>query len=97
MKRWIWVSVFLLFTPFGAVADETAVVEIDVQGMTCSFCVEGLHKSLLKVPGVEGVEVSLKHSRARIEIDSEHEPDLEAIKQAIVDAGFTPGNVHEIS
>jgi len=97
MRRLIWILVFLLSVPFIAIADKTTVVEIDVNGMTCAFCVEGLHKSLLKVPGVEIAEVSLKLNRARIEMGSKHKPDIEAIKRAIVNAGFTPGDVREIS
>ena len=97
MRRLIWISLLLLSAPFAAVADEANVVEIEVTGMICAFCVEGLQSSLLKLPGVEGAEVSLKHSLARIELDSAHEPDVAAIKQAIVDAGFTPGDVRETS
>ncbi len=95
MRRLIWISLLLLSAPFAAVADDATVVEIEVSGMICAFCVEGLHSSLLKLPGVEGAEVSLKHSLARIELDAGHEPDVAAIKQAIVNAGFTPGDVRE--
>ena len=97
MKRLIWISLLLLSAPFAAFADEATVLEIEVSGMVCAFCVEGLHSSLLNLPGVEGAEVSLKHSLARIELAPEHEPDVDAIKQAIVDAGYTPGDVREIS
>ncbi len=97
MRRLKWISLLLLSTPLAAFADEATFVEIEVRGMVCAFCVEGLQSSLLKLPGVEGAEVSLKHSLARIELAPEHEPDVEAIKQAIVDAGYTPGNVREIS
>ena len=97
MRRLIWISLLLLSAPFAAFADEATVLEIEVSGMVCAFCVDGLHGSLLKLPGVEGVEVSLKFGLARIELDPEHEPDVEAIKQAIVDAGYTPGDVREIS
>ena len=97
MRRLIWISLLLLSAPFAAFADEATVLEIEVSSMVCAFCVEGLHSSLLKLPGVEGAEVSLKLSLARIELAPEHEPDVEAIKQAIVDAGYTPGDVRESS
>ncbi len=73
---------------------ETTVVEIDIQGMTCAFCADGLHSSLNKLEGVRQAEVSLKKSRARIELEPGQTLDLAAIKKAIVDAGFTPGDVH---
>ena len=97
MRRFVWISLLLLSAPFGAIADEPpTVLEIEVSGMVCAFCVEGLQSSLLKLPSVEGVEVSLKHSLARIELIPAHEADVEAIKQAIVDAGYTPGDVREV-
>jgi len=87
----------LLSAPFAAIAEESpTVVEIEVSGMVCAFCVAGLRSSLLKLPSVEGVEVSLTHSLARIELDPAYEIDVGAIKQAIVDAGYTPGDVREV-
>jgi len=52
-----------------------------------------LHASLKKLAGVRQAEVSLKNSRARIELEPGQTPDLAAIRQAIIDAGFTPGDV----
>jgi copper chaperone CopZ len=97
MRALLCLSMVLLGTPFTAQADDAKVLEIDVRGMTCAFCVAGLENSLSKLPGVRDVAVSLKHNVARIEMMPEHEPDLAAIKEAIIDAGFTPGNVGEAS
>lgn len=86
--------ILLLLLPVGAFADaESTVVEIDIQGMTCAFCIDGLHSSLSKIAGVRKAEVSLKQSRARIELEPGQAPDIAAIRQAIIDAGFTPGDV----
>jgi len=92
MKKFL--ILLLLSFPVAAVAQgQTTVLEIDVQGMTCAFCVDGLHASLKKLAGVRKAEVSLKKSRARIELEPGQTPDLAAIRQAIIDAGFTPGDV----
>ena len=69
------------------------VLEIGVKGMTCSFCVYGLEKNLGKLEGVADVHVSLELGRARIVMATGHSPDLERICKAIVDAGYTPGDV----
>jgi len=93
MKKFL--VTLLLLLPLAAFAElESTVVEIDVNGMTCAFCVDGLHASLKKLAGVQQAEVSLKNSRARIELEPGQTPDLAAIRQAIIDAGFTPGDVH---
>lgn len=85
----------LLSGPLAALADESPVLEIEVRGMVCAFCVEGLRSKLAELPGVEDVQVSLKQNLARIEIDEGHEMDLDMLRRTIIDAGFTPGNVLE--
>lgn len=82
----------LLFVPLGW-AEEPQVIEIEVTGMTCPFCVYGTEKKLNKLPGVDTAEVSLKNKMARIVMAPGKTADLEAIRTAITDAGFTPGDV----
>lgn len=74
-----------------------AVVEIEVRGLTCPFCVYGLSKNLGKVPGVVKADVDLDARRARIELAPGQAPDIEQYKRIIKDAGFTPGKarVHD--
>jgi copper chaperone CopZ len=96
MKRSALISILLLFLTSSAIGDEARIVEVDVHGMACAFCVEGLRKTLTALPGVDKVTVSLKNNLARLELDPQNAPDPEAIKQAILDAGFTPGDVREL-
>lgn len=96
MKRTASVLLLLLFLSASAASDEVRVIEMDVQGMACAFCVEGLRNTLAALPGVDKVTVSLKNNLARLELDPQNAPDSEAIRQAILDAGFTPGDVREI-
>jgi len=97
VKRSALISLLLLFLTLPVIAGDTRVAEVDVQGMACAFCVEGLRKTLSELPGVENATVSLKNNLARLELDSQSAPDADAIKQAVLDAGFTPGDVREIS
>ncbi len=68
-------------------------MEIPIQGMTCPFCADGLHRKLGKLPGVEKAEVSLKLKKARLTLKEGASIDEEMVKKAILDAGFTPGEV----
>lgn len=68
------------------------VVEIEVRGLTCPFCVYGLSKNLGKAPGVVKADVDLEVGRARLELAPGQAPDIEQYKKIIKDAGFTPGN-----
>lgn len=70
---------------------ERQVVDIDVQGMTCPFCVHGLQKSFAKAPEVDRADASLKEHKVRVVLRPGAQPDLVRYKQLIRDAGFTPG------
>ena len=64
-------------------------VEIEVHGMTCAFCVDGLERKFKQMKAVTKVQVSLKLKKVRLEIE-ENKPSLEELKKKVVDAGFTP-------
>jgi len=68
------------------------VVEIDVHGMTCAFCVDSLERKFGKMKSISRVEISLKQKKVRLETD-ENLPSIETIKQTVLDSGFTPVKV----
>ncbi len=84
----ILVSSFML--PLLASAE---TLEVPIQGMTCPFCADGLHRKLGELPGVEKAEVSLKLKKARLTLKEGASLDTEEIRKAIIDSGFTPGEV----
>ena len=81
----------LILTLTGFAAAQADTMEIPIQGMTCPFCADGLHKKLGKLPGVEKAEVSLKLKKARLTLKEGASVDQETIKKTIIDSGFTPG------
>ncbi len=93
MKKNTLVLISLLWLPIVALASDQEVVDIDVTGLACPFCAYSLEKNLKKLPEVESAEVNLAANSARVVIKADHEADLERIKEAIVKAGFTPGDV----
>lgn len=72
------------------------VIEIDVKGMTCPFCQDGLHRNLNKLPGVKGAEVSLKLKKARIFMQPGQSLDEKALRNTVIDSGFTPGEIRQV-
>lgn len=91
---------FLLLPLLAALAITFSVnaktIEVEVHGMTCALCVDTLNRKFNKMAGVSQVEVSMKMKKVRLETDSTL-PTIAMIKQAIVDAGFTPTKVMVIS
>lgn len=74
-------------------ANNSEVVEIDVSGMTCKFCVYSVTKSLKKIEGVSDVKVSLELEKTRIFMKPGASADIDKMKKLIIEAGFKPGNV----
>lgn len=92
MKNIAIVFVTLLWLPSAVWAADEEIVEIGVSGLACPFCAFSLEKSLSKLPEVDSANVDLAANSVRVVIKTDHTADLEQIKQAIVTAGFTPGD-----
>ncbi|HJH29402.1 MAG TPA: heavy metal translocating P-type ATPase [Methanosarcinaceae archaeon] len=63
---------------------------IDVNGMTCMHCHKTVTDAISDVNGVESVDVSLEDNNATVIFDDEV-TSLDAIEQAVVDAGYEVG------
>lgn len=91
MKPAILVLFGLFWLPLGVYAVDHEIVEIAVSGLACPFCAYGLEKNLTKLAEVETATIDLAANTARVTIKPNHKADLDAIREAIVKAGFTPG------
>ncbi len=85
---------FLSASVFGA--DET-VLEIDINGMTCPFCVYSLEKELGKLSEVKQVLISLKSNKARLTLKEGAHIDSVTLQEVVLKAGYTPGEVRDVS
>mgnify|MGYP000399434444 CR=1 FL=1 len=91
MKRLLLVIILAGLVP-SALA---RTIAIEVHGMTCAFCVENLQHKFSQMPSVLKVDVSLKYKKVRLQT-LEDAPSLQAIKQTVLDAGFTPVAIKEL-
>ncbi len=66
---------------------ESAVVVLDVQGMTCAACAGEVERELRQVPGVLRADVSFERRRAEIALSTEH-PKIEPLLAAVEKAGY---------
>ena len=71
-------------------------IEVEVHGMTCSFCVDALQRKFNKVPHVTKVDVSLKLKKMRLQTDDDTTPTLDEVKKTVLDSGFTPVKIEVI-
>ena len=93
MRRLCIVAVLLFLSASVFGADET-VLEIDIKGMTCPFCVYSLEKEL---GNLSEVLISLKLNKARLTLKEGAHIDADTLQEVVLRAGFTPGEVRDIS
>jgi len=85
----IWALAITLFLAAGnAVACEAdKTITFDVEKMTCATCPIAVRKAMLRVDGVDKVEVDLKNKSAVVTFDSSMTTPAE-IGQSSTDVGF---------
>src|ERR1700754_81507 len=66
---------------------------LQATGLTCAMCSNAINKSLLTVPFVESVRSDIKNSSFNIVFKTGQEADIDALKKAVEDAGFSVGSL----
>lgn len=66
---------------------------LQATGLTCAMCSNAINKSLQTVPFVESVRSDIKNSSFNIVFKQGQEVDIDALKKAVEDAGFSIGNL----
>jgi mercuric ion binding protein len=87
MKKLIQIATaFAVFTAASATA---ATIEMNVNGLVCAFCAQGIEKKLRKIPATADVVVSLEQRLVAVALkDGQDIPDAE-LRKALTNAGYT--------
>ena len=76
---------------------------INVHGVVCSFCAQGLTKKVSKLPFIDqskytkGVKVEIESQRVTIAVKADQELDIEALFKAIESGGYEPVDVWSVN
>ena len=60
---------------------------LNVEGMSCSHCVNAVTKALTALDGVSAVDVSLENKTVAVDYDAD-KVSLDAIREAIEEEGY---------
>lgn len=86
MKKMLHALLILsVLSPLSVLAEE---IRVTVKGMVCSFCAQGIKKSLSKNENVKATSVDLDHKVVTIETKEGRTLHDEEIKKIISDAGY---------
>lgn len=85
-------AIFLLGLSQAALAS----MKVTVNGMVCSFCAQGIEKSLLKLDETKAVLVDLKNKVVIVEAKDGKTLNEKLIKEEITDSGYDVVSVETI-
>lgn len=66
---------------------------LQATGLTCALCSNAINKAVQKLPFVASVRSDIKNSSFSIVFREGSVPDIDAIKDAVEDAGFSVGGL----
>lgn len=64
-------------------------IEMDVNGLVCAFCAQGIQKTLKAFPASEAVYVSLENRIVAVQLKDGSDIDDATLRKAITDSGYT--------
>jgi len=74
---------------FCASALQAGTIEMDVNGLVCAFCAQGIEKTLRGFPATDGVVVSLEKKLVALATKPGQDIDDDALRKALTNAGYT--------
>ena len=72
-----------------AAAEAPSTIEMQVDGLVCAFCAQGIEKKLRKVTATDDVFVSLEHKLVAVALKPRLDIGDEALRALLTEAGYT--------
>lgn len=85
MKKLILLSVMILSTSLAFAGEE---LKVNVKGMVCAFCAQGIEKKFMAQPEVAKVEVSLANKFVKLNFKDGKRLPNEKVAEILKDAGY---------
>ena len=79
----------LLFGALLSLTVRATTIEMEVNGLVCAFCAQGIEKTLKRFPATEAVLVSLEHHLVAVALNEGTDIDDAALRQSLTEAGYT--------
>jgi copper chaperone CopZ len=81
--------IVLLIACLASASAQAETIEMNVSGLVCAFCAQGIEKQLRKFPATADVVVSLEQKLVAVALkDGKDIPDTE-LRHALTNAGYT--------
>jgi copper chaperone CopZ len=86
---------FIVLITVTGLASQAQFTKASLQatGLTCAMCSNAINKALLQVPFVESVKADIKNSAFNMVFKQGQKVDIDALRKAVDDAGFSVGSL----
>jgi copper chaperone CopZ len=85
----LYVAVLIAITSLVTSRAYATTIEMNVKGLVCAFCAQGIEKKLRKLPATADVFVSLEDRLVAVALkEGQDIPDTD-LRKALTDAGYT--------
>ena len=91
MKK-IWLLVLMMVAGLISYGQFTKAT-LQATGLTCAMCSNAINKALQKVPFIASVRSDIKNSAFNIVFSEGQQVNIDALKKAVEDAGFSVGSL----
>jgi copper chaperone CopZ len=76
-----------------AITSNAATIEMEVNGLVCAFCAQGIEKKLRTFPATSDVVVSLEERLVAVSTKEGQDIPDDELRRALTDAGYTVINI----
>lgn len=87
MKRSLKIIAFSLFLGIATVTS-AKTIEMEVNGLVCAFCAQGIEKKLKSFSATDAVFVSLEHRMVAVQLKDGTDISDDELTKAITNAGY---------
>jgi copper chaperone CopZ len=91
MKKWLLLVIVTVVA--ASLKAQFSKADLQATGLTCALCSNAINKALQKVPFVESVKPDIKNSSFAIIFKKDVKVEIDALKDAVEDAGFSVGSL----
>lgn len=97
LNSFITLVIFSVTALATTVATAATSVRVEVNGMVCAFCAQGIEKRMSKLPATKQVFVDLKKKVVAVEARDGQVLDLAVVTREIVDSGYDVVKIESVN
>ena len=97
MKKLLMFGLLALGMASGAALAAVQTIKVEVNGMVCAFCAQGIEKKMRSLSQASDVYVDLKNKIVAVQLKDGQTLSHDAVKALIKDAGYDVSKIETVN